>query len=131
MMGACKSTLGKIVAKKLNLEFLDTDLNIEKKNLMTINQIFETKGEAFFRNEEEKEVLQVLKKKNCVIALGGGAFHNNLIREKILKSCLSVWLEIDIKILSERLKRKNKRPLLKKKNNLKNLTALYDERKKI
>ena len=53
MMGAGKSTLGKIVAKKLNLEFLDTDLNIEKKNLMTINQIFETKGEAFFRNEED------------------------------------------------------------------------------
>ena len=77
---------------------------------MTINQIFETKGEAFFRNEEEKEVLQVLKKKNCVIALGGGAFLNNLIREKILKSCLSVWLEIDIKILSERLKSNNKRP---------------------
>ncbi len=115
MMGAGKSTLGKIVAKKLNLEFLDTDLNIEKKNLMTINQIFETKGESFFRNEEEKEVLQVLKKKNCVIALGGGAFLNNLIREKILKSCLSVWLEIDIKILSERLKSNNKRPLLKKK----------------
>ena len=131
MMGAGKSTLGKIVAKKLNLEFLDTDLNIEKKNLMTINQIFETKGEAFFRNEEEKEVLQVLKKKNCVIALGGGAFLNNLIREKILKSCLSVWLEIDIKILSERLKRNNKRPLLKKKNNLNKLTALYEERKNI
>tara|TARA_B100000029_G_scaffold324335_1_gene316759 strand:- start:1898 stop:2407 length:510 start_codon:yes stop_codon:yes gene_type:complete len=131
MMAVGKSTLGKIVAKKLKLEFFDTDLNIEKKNSMTINQIFETKGEAFFRKEEEKEVLQVLKKKNCIIALGGGAFLNNSIRGKILKSCLSIWLETDIKTLNERLKRNNKRPLLKKNNNLDKLTKLYEERKNI
>ena len=62
MMGVGKSTLGKIVAKKLNLKFVDTDLNIEKKWSMKISEIFENKGEDFFRLEEEKEILECLKK---------------------------------------------------------------------
>ena len=76
MMGVGKTTLGKIVAKKNGFEFIDTDLNIEKKNSMTIKEIFEQKGEKFFRAEEEKEVLESLKKTNAVIALGGGSFIN-------------------------------------------------------
>ena len=69
MMASGKTTLGKIVAKKQNLKFIDTDLNIEKRNSMTINEIFEKKGEEFFRIEEEKETLKCLKKNNCVISL--------------------------------------------------------------
>ena len=63
MMGVGKSTLGKIVAKKQDLLFIDTDLNIEKKLSMTISDIFEKKGEVFFREKEEEEVLESLKKK--------------------------------------------------------------------
>ena len=79
MMGVGKSTLGKIVAKKLGLKFIDTDLNIEEKCSMKISEIFKKKGEEFFRLEEEKEVLETLKKSNCVIALGGGAFMKKMV----------------------------------------------------
>ena len=65
MMAVGKTTLGKIVARKQGLEFIDIDKNIEKKNLMTINDIFKKKGENFFRLEEEKEVLRTLNKNNC------------------------------------------------------------------
>ena len=86
MMAVGKTTLAKIVAKKQNLEFIDIDKNIKKKNSMKISEIFDKKGEAFFRIEEEKEVLKSLKKNNCVIALGGGAFINKTIREDVLKN---------------------------------------------
>ena len=130
MMAVGKTTLGKIVAKKQELEFIDIDANVEKKNLMTINEIFKKEGEKFFRIEEEKEVLKSLKKNNCVIALGGGAFMNKTIRENILKNAISIWLDVDISILNERVKWNLKRPLLlKKENSQKILEELYDKRK--
>ena len=131
MMGVGKSTLGKIVSKKQNLEFVDIDKSIEKKNSMTISEIFEKKGEKFFRIEEEKVVLKFLEKNNCVIALGGGAFINKTLRESTLKKAISIWLDIDIKILNKRIKWNQKRPLLKEENNQKKLTELYAERKGI
>ena len=88
MMGVGKTTIGKIVAKKQGLEFVDTDINIEKKCSMKISEIFKKKGEKFFRIEEEKEVLKSLTKNNCVIALGGGAFVNQSIRNGILKNAI-------------------------------------------
>jgi len=131
MMAVGKTTLAKIVAKKQELEFIDIDKNIEKKNSMKITEIFDKKGEAFFRIEEEKEVLKSLKKKNCVIALGGGAFINEKIREDVLKNAISIWLDISIKTLNERVKWNQKRPLLKKDGDEKILKELYYERKKI
>ena len=131
MMAVGKTTLGKIVAKKQKLEFIDIDENIEKKNSMKITEIFDKRGEAFFRTEEEKEVLKSLKKKNCIIALGGGAFINEEIREDVLKNAISVWLDVGIRTLNERVKWNRKRPLLKKDGNEKILKELYDERKKI
>jgi len=131
MMAAGKSSLGHIVAKKLKLQFIDVDKYIEKKNSMKISQIFKQKGEKFFRNEEETESLSALDKKNCVISLGGGAFLNQTIREKVLKKSLSVWLDVNIKILNERIKSNSKRPLLGKENNLEKLENLYKERKNI
>ena len=131
MMAVGKTTLAKIVAKKQKLQFIDIDKNIEKKNSMKISEIFDKKGEAFFRIEEEKEVLKSLKKNNCVIALGGGAFINKTIREDVLKNAISVWLDVNIKILNERVKWNQKRPLLKKDSDAKILKELYDKRKKI
>ena len=130
-MAVGKTTLGKIVAKKQELKFIDIDASIEKKNSMTIKEIFKKKGEKFFRIEEEKEVLKSLSKSNCVIALGGGAFMNKTLRENILKNAISVWLNVDMKILNKRVKWNQKRPLLKEKNNQKKLTELYAERKDI
>ena len=131
MMAVGKTTLARIVAKKQKLEFIDIDKNIEKKNSMKISEIFDEKGEAFFRIEEEKEVLKSLKKNNCVIALGGGAFINETIRKDVLKNAISVWLDVNIKTLNERVKWNQKRPLLKKDDNAKILKELYDKRKKI
>ena len=115
-MAVGKTALGKIVAKKQGLEFIDIDRSIEKKNSMSIKEIFKKKGEKFFRMQEEKEVLKSLKKNNCVVALGGGAFINKTLRENILENAISIWLDIDIKILSDRIKWNQKRPLLKKKS---------------
>ena len=131
MMAVGKTTLGKIVAKKQELEFIDTDANIEKKNSMTITEIFIKKGEKFFRTEEEKEVLKSLEKNNCIIAIGGGAFMNKTLRENILNNAISIWLDIDTKILNKRAKWNRKRPLLKKENNQQKLKELYAKRKNI
>ena len=131
MMAVGKTTLGKIVAKKQELKFIDIDASIEKKNSMTIKEIFKKKGEKFFRMEEEKEVLKSLEKNNCVIALGGGAFMNKTVRENILKNAISIWLNVDIKTLNKRIKWNRKRPLLKEANNQKKITELYAERKDI
>ena len=131
MMAVGKTTLGKIVAKKQELKFIDIDTSIEKKNSMTIKEIFKKKGEKFFRMEEENEILKSLEKNNCVIALGGGAFMNKTVRENILKNAISIWLRVDIKILNQRIKWNRKRPLLKEENNQKKITKLYAERKDI
>ena len=131
MMGVGKTTIGEIVAKRQDLEFIDTDRNIEKKCLMKISDIFKKKGEKFFRIEEEKEVLKSLKKNNCVIALGGGAFINKTIRNNILKNSISMWLDINLKTLSKRTRWNKKRPLLNVKNNKEKINKLYLERKNI
>ena len=131
MMAVGKSTMGKIVAKRQGLEFIDTDNSIEKKWSMKIAEIFKQKGEKFFRLEEEKEVLKCLKKTNCVISLGGGAFMNRTIRNNIIKNAVSIWLDNNLKILSQRTKWNKKRPLLNKKDNQKMINKLYAQREKI
>ena len=131
MMAVGKTTLGKIVAKKQGLEFIDIDANIEVKCSMKISEIFKKKGEKFFRINEENEVLKSLKKNNCVIALGGGAFINKTIRSNVLKNAVSIWLDVDLKILNKRTKWNKNRPLLNKENNEKKINKLYSERKNI
>lgn len=131
MMGVGKTTSGKIVAKKVNLKFIDTDAKIEENCLMKISEIFKRKGEKFFRLEEEKEVLKSLKESNSVIALGGGAFINKAIRDNVLKNAVSIWLDSDLKNLIKRIKWSNKRPLVNKENSLKKINKLYDKRKNI
>tara|TARA_B100001123_G_scaffold437760_1_gene571173 strand:+ start:669 stop:1151 length:483 start_codon:yes stop_codon:yes gene_type:complete len=131
MMGVGKSTLGKILADRLNLTFIDTDLNIEKKCAMKISEIFKKKGENFFRVQEEKEVLESLKISESVIALGGGAFMKKAVREKILKNSISIWLDTDLKTLNKRIKWNKKRPLMNEGNSKIKIYKLYNERKKI
>ena len=111
MMGSGKSSLGSLISKKLNLDFYDTDNVIEKKTGMKISKIFKEKGEIFFRRIEEKISLEILKKDNIVIALGGGAFLNKKIMEEILKNHLSFWLKWNDKVLIQRIKNSQKRPL--------------------
>ena len=131
MMAVGKSTLGKIVAKKQDLIFIDTDLNIEKKCAMKISEIFKNKGEKFFRILEEREVLESLKKSKCVIALGGGAFMKKTVRDRILKDSVSIWLDVNLKTLNKRVKWNEKRPLINEENSQIKINQLYAERKNI
>ena len=130
-MGVGKSTLGKIVAKKQGMEFIDTDVVIEEKCSMKISEIFEKKGEKFFRLEEKKEVMNSLKKNNSIIGLGGGAFLNSTIRNYILKNAISIWLDSNLEILNKRAKLNNKRPLINIKNRKEKIIQLYNQRKNI
>jgi len=131
MMGVGKTTLGKIVAKKKNLNFFDSDREIEIKNSMKISEIFKKKGEQFFREEEEKEILKLLEKNKSIISIGGGAFINKNIRNKVLKDSLSIWLDINLKTLNKRVKWKKTRPLLYDRNNQVEINKLYAKRKNI
>ena len=133
MMGSGKTSIGFLVSKKLNLDFYDVDNYIETKMDMKISNIFKNKGEEFFRKEEEKITLNILKKERAVIALGGGAFINKKIRNEVLKSHLSFWLKLDSDILLSRIKNSVKRPLainastFDLKNMIKNRSKYYSK----
>ena len=111
MMGSGKSSIGSLVARKLNFEFIDIDNEIEKNLKSTIKKIFEKKGEKYFRKIEELTTLKKLKSNSAVISLGGGAFMNHNIRREVLKYHLSFWLNWNEKILLNRIKNSKKRPL--------------------
>tara|TARA_B100001109_G_scaffold61666_1_gene50382 strand:- start:954 stop:1466 length:513 start_codon:yes stop_codon:yes gene_type:complete len=112
MMGSGKSSIGSLVAKKLQLNFIDIDNEIETELGVSIKKIFETKGEDYFRKFEEKITLKKLKSSSEVISLGGGAFTNKNIRKEVLKNHLSFWLNWSDEILVNRIKNSKKRPLV-------------------
>jgi len=112
MMGSGKSTIGYLVAKKLNLKFIDIDKTIEDDLEMKISNIFEKKGENYFRNFEEKNTLKVLKKQTNVVSLGGGAFLKEKIRKEVLSNHVSFWLDWDSETLFKRIKNSKKRPII-------------------
>ena len=130
LMGAGKSVIGKLLAKELRIRYYDSDKLIEKKLNKSINQIFSDHGESYFRNIEEDIVLSLLDKKNCVISLGGGSILSNLTREAIFTNSFSIFLNVDIEILYERLKKSKKRPLINNKNIKEKLIHLTQERNK-
>ena len=111
MMGSGKSSIGKIISSKLKLNFYDVDNIIEKHLKMKISEIFLKKGEDFFRKIEEKITIDTLKKKNIVLALGGGSFLNRNVRNEILKKHLSFWLYLNEFKLIQRIKNNPKRPI--------------------
>ena len=111
MMGSGKSSIGSLIAKKLQLNFIDIDNVIENELGLSIKKIFETKGENYFRKFEEKTTLKKLKSSSTVISLGGGAFSNKEIRKEVIKNHISFWLNWSDDILFNRIKNSKKRPL--------------------
>jgi len=114
-MGSGKSTVGKLLAKRLDYTFIDLDEQIESKYKATVSEIFEKYGEERFRIREQKTLLSLPKKENLVVALGGGTpcFHNNI--EFIKFSGKSVYLRTPSKILNKRLfKERAARPIIAK-----------------
>ena len=111
MMGSGKSSIGSLVAKKLKLNFIDVDKEIENELGLSISKIFEIKGEDYFRKFEEKITLKILKINSAVVSLGGGAFVNKMVRKEVLKNHISFWLNWNNEILLNRIKNSKKRPL--------------------
>ena len=111
MMGSGKSSIGSLIAKKLQLNFIDIDNVIENELGLSIKKIFETKGENYFRKFEEKTTLKKLKSSSTVISLGGGAFSNKEIRKEVITNHISFWLNWSNDILLNRIKNSKKRPL--------------------
>ena len=129
MMGAGKSSIGKMLAAHIGAQFIDSDTEIEKAAKMTIPEIFKLHGEASFRDGEKRVFKRLLEGPPAIIAAGGGAFAHAPTREIILKSGFSVWLKVNRETLIRRVsKRPEKRPLLAQGDIEQTITRLMDER---
>jgi shikimate kinase len=113
IMGAGKSSIGKRLATRLNLPFVDADHEIEAAAGCSIPDLFELHGEAAFREGEHRVIKRLLDGPEQVIATGGGAYMDPRTRELIEKRGISIWLNADIEVLLKRVARRNNRPLLK------------------
>jgi shikimate kinase len=113
MMGAGKSTVGRKLAQMLDLPFCDADEEIEKAAQLTVAEIFDKFGEAYFRDGERRVMARLVEEGRGVIATGGGAFCQDETRELILEKAVAVWLDSDVDTLVERVGRKDTRPLLR------------------
>ena len=130
MMGSGKSAVGKILANKLNYNFIDVDKMIEINAGKTIKKIFEEDGEQYFRELEEKITINILELKETIVSLGGGAIINKNIRGSIKKNSYNIYLNVNIDILTKRLQNSKTRPLIYKKNLKKELINLIGIREK-
>ena len=128
LMGAGKSSIGRLVAQELKLSFIDTDHEIERVSSMTIPELFAAYGEQEFRALETRVIERLLKGEPRVISTGGGAFINANTRAEIKQCGLSVWLKAELDVLWERVSKRDGRPLLKTANPKQTLENLMNER---
>src|SRR5580658_118274 len=128
MMGAGKSSIGRRLAARLAVPFIDADAEIEQAADMTIAEIFEAHGEPYFRAGEARVIARLLDQGPQVLATGGGAFMNEQTRANIRDKGISVWLKADLEVLTRRVRRRNDRPLLKTADPVATLTNLLAER---
>jgi shikimate kinase/3-dehydroquinate synthase len=128
MMGAGKTSVGRRLAQKLGLEFVDADAEIESAHRMSIPEIFAMHGEAYFRDGERRVIARLLTQGRKVLATGGGAFMNPETRARIGAQALSVWLKADFDVLLRRVRKRSNRPLLATPDPEATLKRLIDER---
>lgn len=112
MMGVGKSTIGRRMASRLKLPFVDADTEIETSAQMTIPEIFERHGEPYFRDGEARVIARLLDGGPVVLATGGGAFMREETRARIAAKAVSIWLRADHDVIMRRVRRRADRPLL-------------------
>ena len=130
MMGSGKTETGKLLASKLNLSFYDIDTIIEQNENCSISEIFEKKGEDYFRKIEQLTIKNILIPENQIISLGGGAFENAETRELLLDKTTVIYLKTSAEIIYERIKNDTTRPLLKNNLTVERINDLIQIREK-
>jgi shikimate kinase len=128
LMGAGKTSVGRRLAQRLGLDFIDADHEIEAAAGCTIEEIFERFGETAFRDGERRIIQRLLERPAHVLATGGGAFIDVETRRRIKEAAVSVWLKADLDVLLRRVARRGNRPLLKRGDPREVLTKLMDQR---
>lgn len=129
MMGAGKTTTGFGLAQKLGLKFIDSDREIEKLEDLTTAELFEQKGEQYFKDVEKSAIKKILKTtKPQVLSIGGNAFDDPEVRLMIKERSISVFLDVDLNILIKRVERRNSRPILEGKDKAAAMTEIYESK---
>ena len=131
MMGAGKSTIGRRLAARLGLPFLDADTEIEAAAGMSISDIFEAHGEPHFRDGEARVIARLLDSGPTVLATGGGAYMREETRRRIGENAISVWLKVEADVILRRVKRRPDRPLLQTPDPAATIERLIGEREPI
>ena len=128
MMGAGKTAIGRALAARLNVPFRDSDAELERAANMTIAEIFERDGEAFFRDRETEVIDRLLDTSRGILSTGGGAFLAARNRKLMSEKGISVWLNADLDLLWSRIKNKDTRPLLRTYDPYATLRKLFEAR---
>jgi shikimate kinase len=131
MMGAGKSTIGRRLAARLRLPFLDADIEIEAAASMTIPEIFAAHGEPYFRDGEARVIARLLDNGPAVVATGGGAFMREETRDLIRAKAVSIWLKADADVIMKRVKRRADRPLLQTEDPAATVSRLLEAREPV
>lgn len=128
MMGAGKTAVGKALAARLGVPFLDSDAEIESAANMTVAEIFARDGEPFFRDKESQVIQRLLENERCILSTGGGAFMAERNQTMISDKGVAVWLNADLDVLWGRVRHKDTRPLLRTPNPYQTLKTLFEAR---
>lgn len=128
MMGSGKTAIGRNLAARLNVSFVDSDAAIEEAAALTIGEIFQRDGEAFFREREAEVLRRLLSGPPGIVSTGGGAFLAARNREAIAEMGVALWLDADLDTLWERVRHKDTRPLLRTDDPQATLAQIYAER---
>jgi len=129
MMGAGKTAVGRAVAEKLSVPFLDSDHEIEQAANMSVAEIFARDGEPFFRDREAQVIRRLFENEICILSTGGGAFMSQEVREIMTHSGMSLWIKADLDLLWSRVKSKDTRPLLQTADPYGALNSIFEARK--